>query len=873
MVRLNSVGDILAEAQALAAQGFQVLPAKHRDKFPVVEWTKYQKTRTDKMLDQWFAGRTLNVWIMTGQMSKCIVIDCDSEEADAWWRERLGDEVLDSTASVRTTKGRHYYFKIPEGYRKEVTSFSVHVDDLSFDFRADGTGVIAPPSIHNSGHKYTWERPWEDAIEATPEMLDGTYRDQAPRKEAEGDTKTGTGGVARSMLSSLLASPPGGEGSGRNDWLARVAGHYAKTYRNQEDLYRLHCEQANASMGDPLSETEFAKTVDSIWKGEHKRNEHRALDQDCGWLVGSGCRLLTQVRIKDGENSYREDLAEYGDFNIIATGREVDKESGAYNFAVTLTFRGPNGNIEDWDTVLLSDTLGDERKLKVWLAQYGRSIWPPNQMWPREGSPTIRLIRYLNSQNPPQVKIVETLGWDQELLDGEGGFVTHEGVITSYGLLAPGDASVATHRKLRKGAAKYHYGFFGKREQALATLSEIMTFHDPMVTTVYGAWWAACLVKPQLEEITSLFPFMAIEAPSESGKTNGFFPMMVQLSGNNHGEMQPTKPVLRDMAASHRNGITWVDDLDDPQYLTELLRAATSGGTLAKMAEDRESIADKHIVAPIMISGEALGMGMQKALVDRAVLLNVPSPIGRMSLYDPSKPQWDDIIDVKQAYAPRGGLSAISGHVVQAALEVVPQVTDAVREGKYGHQGRAGDKVAVLRAGARLLDYLLATTDGQREDAWAGRGTHALRLERWITPAQGEVGMVTTTNENALTLRLVPWALRAYGMPEEPLGWDDRVDTPVYIEGYNPDSPSQSLYGGDITIWVSVSLLADAWEQDKRGRIEKRTEAESALKQQADAMELPSFQKRIKQGGKRRSYYRKITGETAVKILDRVVGQ
>jgi len=91
-------------------------------------------------------------------------------------------------------------------------------------------------------------------------------------------------------------------------------------------------------------------------------------------------------------------------------------------------------------------------------------------------------------------------------------------------------------------------------------LDEVLTYHDETVTSVFGAWWAACLLKPQIEVATSLFPFVAIEAPSESGKTNGFFQMMTQLNGNTRGETQPTKAALRDMAAAHRNGIVWVDD-------------------------------------------------------------------------------------------------------------------------------------------------------------------------------------------------------------------------------------------------------------------------------------------------------------------------
>lgn len=883
MVKLGDPIGPLANAQALAAQGLQVLPARFRDKAPIVKWRDYQSKRTDSMLPTWFGGGSpRNFWVMTGRISGVVVVDCDSAEGDKWWRDRVGDEVMDSAVKVRTAKGTHYWFRLPDGYDKPIPSWSVHVEEggVSFDFRADDTGVIAPPSVHETGHQYAWDRPLGQAATAPAEMLDGTLRALAPAASSQGSgvTVTGKGGVTRSMLTSLLAKPPGGEGSGRNDWLARVAGHYAKTYHNALDLYEAHCLAANQMMGQPLAKDEFDKTIQSVWRGEHDRNPSRALDATCGWLQSSGTIMLTQVMIKSADGESKDyDLAEYADFDLQAKGVMVD-EDGERTYWVNINRKRRGvGDVETIDATMPGRVLGDDRALRKWLAGFACTILPPNNMWPREGTPGVRIQRYLEAQHPPIVKITKTLGWDQEILDGSGGFVTHEGVITADTIYECEEVGVRPEPTLKKGGMAPHvYGYEGDAEEARRVLEEVLTFHDETITSVFGAWWAACLLKPQIEERTALFPFVAIEAPSESGKTNGYFDMMTQLNGNTRGETVPTYAALRDMAASHRNGIVWVDDLDDPSHLMELLRAATAGGTLAKMSEDRESVKNKTIVSPIVLSGEALGIGSQKALLDRAIILKVGSPTGRMSRHDPSMPQWDDVLALREQYPE--GLSAVAGWLVQDALGVEPEVLALLKSLRVG-TGRAGDKVAILRAGARLLDWLVSPEGPERIAAWGGDGPHAQRVDAWVAAPSAAQG----TQENALTLELIPWALRKFNYPDKARAGEKSYDTdmPVFVKDWSGSVQQRvmQILAGELTmdggleIWFNSAMLAEAWEREKHGRVERRTHTESALKDQANALNAPAKRFKIVGGGGRLAYYRRIDGDLAYTILARAQGQ
>jgi hypothetical protein len=886
MAKISQPGGPLAIAKGLAAEGLNVLPARHKDKAPIVEWRQYQSIRTDAMLSQWF-GTTgnRNYWVMTGRMSGVIVIDCDTEAGDAWWREQLGDEVMDSAAKVATSKGTHYWFRLPEDWPEDeagaVLSWSVHPGkssqhNISFDVRADGTGVIAPPSVHESGHVYAWSNGGlAHAAEAPPALLDGSLRDRAPR-DSGGATddaeESGPASSTHSILARLLGQPPGGDGSGRNDWLTRVAGHYAKTYHNQEDLFKAHCLQANQMMGSPLEEKEFEKTVASVWRGEHRRNPERALDASCGWLQSGNTRVMTQVVVKDAQDgNNRFELVEYADFDLVTKGVMIEEgEVRTYWVRVRRKRRGV-GDTEEFDAVLPGTTLGDDKKLRSFLAARACTVMPPTNIWPREGSIGVRMQRYLESQNPPIVKVTKTLGWDQDVVGGAGGFITHEGVITAEEVFTPEASGVLPNPQLKAGGVAAHrYGFSGDLDEAKRVLREVTTFHFDDVTAVFGAWWAACLIKPQIEARTSLFPFMAVEAPSESGKTNGFFAQMIELNGNTSGEMNPTFASLRNIAASHRNGIVWVDDLDDPANLMELLRAATSGGTMAKMGEDRESIIGATIVSPVVISGEALGLGNQKALLDRAIILKAGSPTGRTSYHDPSRPQWDDVLVLREQYP--GGLADVAGWLVQEALAHAETATALLRELRTG-SGRSADKLAILRVGARLLDALLAQGSGELEDAWAGNGRVARDVDAWIE-AQGDSAV--SASDNALTLELLPWALRKWQYPDKAFAGERAgvdTDTPAFVKNWDVSPAKAALFGErQPEILFNTDLLAEAWDRHRHGRVEKRTQTSIALTDQAVALGAKNRQIKVANAGGRRSYYRVLTGDIAIEVLRRAQG-
>jgi hypothetical protein len=345
---------------------------------------------------------------------------------------------------------------------------------------------------------------------------------------------------------------------------------------------------------------------------------------------------------------------------------------------------------------------------------------------------------------------------------------------------------------------------------------------------------------------------------------------MIELNGNTSGEMNPTFASLRNMAASHRNGIVWIDDLDDPANLMELLRAATSGGTLAKMGEDRESIIGATIVSPVVISGEALGLGNQKALLDRAIILKAGSPTGRTSHHDPERPQWDDVLALREQYP--GGLADVAGWLVQEALARSVPALAALKDLRSG-SGRVADKFAILRAGARLLDSILSGSGDERESLSSDNERVARDVDTWIA---GQIGSSVSSTDNALTLELLPWALRKWQYPDKAFAGERAgidTDTPVFVKNWDVSPAKAALFGErQPEVLFNADLLAEAWSRDRHGRIEKRTQTAIALTDQATALGAKTKQIKIANGGGRRAYYRVLTGEAALDVLRRAQG-
>jgi hypothetical protein len=130
--------------------GFSIIPLKPREKNPLIKWARFQKTKpTEKEISTWWSKwPKANIGLITGAVNRLVVFDEDGEKAAKIIKE--GGGLPPGPQSV-TSKGRHYLFRHP--------GFSVQNDvnkKLDLDIRGDGGYIVAPPSVHPSGHVYSW---------------------------------------------------------------------------------------------------------------------------------------------------------------------------------------------------------------------------------------------------------------------------------------------------------------------------------------------------------------------------------------------------------------------------------------------------------------------------------------------------------------------------------------------------------------------------------------------------------------------------------------------------------------------------------------------------------------------------------------------
>ncbi|WP_228470802.1 bifunctional DNA primase/polymerase [Streptomyces alkaliphilus] len=471
----------------------------------------------------------------------------------------------------------------------------------------------------------------------------------------------------------------------------------------------------------------------------------------------------------------------------------------------------------------------------------------------KRGSAGVRLQALMESQNPADYRVVSHLGWD----DKAQAFVTFEGAITADGV--DPDAQVRPSRELiSRNLVDHRYGFRSE-EETREVLREVLTHHDETVTSVIGAWGIAAVAKGQIMRVASQFPILAVEAPSEAGKSTGFSAEWYQLLGNRNKEAGiATSAALRDAMTAHRGAPVRIDDADTVRPLLENLRQATVEGEVVKMGEDKRSSVRSKLVAPVWISGEGIAaVHEEKAIRDRSLLVTMPSPKGRMSLKDPTRPQWDDIMELGAKYPD--GLSVFAGTLVRLVLRHAPARIAEFTKMRNG-SGRHADKMATLRVGARILADI------------TGDESHVERVDAWVSE------QVDTGAENALTLKVIPAAVRAVGTPEVPV----RVNQAPHYGIESPIVYRPAPGGEQAALWVEIGRLAQWWSKHNNGKVSERTETEAAMREQAKALGMKgtkagergvdwaqfNVDKRTTGGKQTKIAYQRVPDRIAAKLLD-----
>jgi hypothetical protein len=189
------VRDVLDAAEGYAGRGWPVVPlwwpgrggscacgrpdCDSAGKHPLVRRGLYSATTDPTWLQRWWARwPNANVGVRTGSPAGIMVVDVDGERGMESLRA-LGQAHGGLRAGWAQTGsgGWHAYLQLQAGQR---VPNSVGRLGPGLDVRGEGGFVVAPPSLHRSGHRYRWRQPPGELPQAPAWLIELSLPPPAP---------------------------------------------------------------------------------------------------------------------------------------------------------------------------------------------------------------------------------------------------------------------------------------------------------------------------------------------------------------------------------------------------------------------------------------------------------------------------------------------------------------------------------------------------------------------------------------------------------------------------------------------------------------------------------------------------------------------
>lgn len=282
---INESEELKKVAAKYAASGFKVLPLWPKKKTPMTKnGLKDASSDPELVANWWTKNPDANIGIATGKESGVTVLDVDGPEGEASLLALVETNgPLPSTVEVRTGRGRHLYFVCPA---TEVKNSASQIGN-KLDIRGEGGYVVAPPSIHENGTRYSGNidrKALANMPEWLLELLD-------PKLKSKTKTKT-------KVKAAKGASQIHSEGT-RNSALCKEAGKLRKAGKEVDEiLAKLHGFNSN-KCDPPLPDDEVERIAQSAEAWEKGSAKRRILKEEFdlfdGTDMGNGARLARAV--------------------------------------------------------------------------------------------------------------------------------------------------------------------------------------------------------------------------------------------------------------------------------------------------------------------------------------------------------------------------------------------------------------------------------------------------------------------------------------------------------------------------------------------------------------------------------------------------
>ncbi len=238
-------------------------PGKHPR---IVQWPESASNSPRMIRSWWRRWPNANIGLVTGEVSGVVVLDVDPRHGGEVSLEELEKEhgPLPETVTSQTgSGGLHLLFSHP-GLRVPNSAGAL---GPGLDVRGDGGYIVAPPSLHACGRRYTWDGALHP-LTMKPAPMPVWLKDKMLRPE-----RGILAAFPKSPLSTLVMT--GVREGQRNSSLARLVGHLLRHRIDPYVTLGLLKSWNQVNCVPPLSEAEMIKTIESIAGAEFRRRGHR----------------------------------------------------------------------------------------------------------------------------------------------------------------------------------------------------------------------------------------------------------------------------------------------------------------------------------------------------------------------------------------------------------------------------------------------------------------------------------------------------------------------------------------------------------------------------------------------------------------------
>lgn len=155
------------EALKLSRAGYVVMPVQQNKRpyseFPWKFLQKASRVTDDQVKRWWMKYKGSNIAMITG--NKVFAVDCDNQDAI----DLVVKHLPETPAVSITGKGKHFLYRMP--------AFNIGNSvnkETGIDIRGYAGYIVAPPSVHENGNRYTWENGFLDPVNI-PELQPSYY--------------------------------------------------------------------------------------------------------------------------------------------------------------------------------------------------------------------------------------------------------------------------------------------------------------------------------------------------------------------------------------------------------------------------------------------------------------------------------------------------------------------------------------------------------------------------------------------------------------------------------------------------------------------------------------------------------------------------